>query len=171
MALRCFNVIIVGLCLVFVGSLGAHSEVFERAPAAGLPIGGTVDRVDISFWTPILSSKIEITGPDGNPVAVGVTELSSEDRIATTTFPALTEPGRYVVGHGELSYDGDLQEAEWFFIFDPASDVAFQPLAGGAGGTNWLVIASVSGVLLIAAAVLWPKKSKDVLAPDSVQDS
>lgn len=165
-------VITVGLLLALAAPLGAHSEVFERAPLAGEPIGGTVDQIDISFWTPILSSRIQVTDPNGEPVEVAVTELSGEGRIASTTFPAITEPGRYVVSHGELSFDGDLQEAEWFFVFDPTSDVVFQPLAsGGDGGTNWLVIAGVSGVLLVAAGVLWPKKSKAVVTEDSVQDS
>lgn len=166
---RPFRVLVlcVGLFLALAAPLGAHSEVFERAPVAGLPIGGTVDQIDISFWTPILSSNIQVTDPNGNAVEVGVTELLSEDRIATTTFPALTEPGRYVVSHGELSIDGDLQQAEWFFVFDPTSEVVFQPLASGGGGTNWLVIGGISGVVLIAAGVLWPKKTKATVTQDS----
>ncbi len=149
----------VGALLILAAPVGAHSEVFERAPLAGQPVGGTVDQVDISFWTPIISSNIQITDPAGNAVEVATTSLTDE-RLASTTFPALTEPGRYIVSHGELSVDGDLQQDEWFFVFDPTSEVAFQPLApASGGGTNWFVIAAASGVILIAAGLLWPKKS------------
>lgn len=157
----------VGALLLLAAPLGAHSEVFERAPLGGSPIGGTVDQVDISFWTPIRSSNIQITDPSGNAVQVEPTTLTNE-RLASTTFPALTEPGRYVVSHGELSADGDLQQDEWFFVFDPASDVAFQPLVPTTGsGTNWFVIAGAGGVILIAAGVLWPRKSSAPLPQDS----
>ena len=150
--------LVIGFLLIAAAPLGAHSEVFERAPAAGVPVGGTVDQIDISFWTTILSSNIRLTGPDGLEIETAGTSVVSEQRIATTTFPALTEPGRYVVNHGELSFDGDLQEAEWFFVYDPDAEARFVPLVP-AGGPNWILIAAISGVVLIAAGILWPKRS------------
>lgn len=154
--------LIVGLLIALASPLGAHSEVFERAPVAGEPIGGTVDQIDISFWAAVLSSNIELTGPNGEAIEVDTTELSGEGRIASTTFPALTEPGRYVVNHGELSFDGDLQQAEWFFVYDPTSEASFVSIVAPPEGPNWILIAAIAGVVLILAGVLWPKKSAAV---------
>ena len=147
---------------VFVSPLGAHTEVFERAPVAGQPIGGVVDQVNISFWAEVLTSRITLTGPDGEAIEVTNTELTSENRIASTSFPELTEPGRYVVTHTELSTDGDIQTAEFFFVLDPTSENRLLELVPGAppgDGPNWILLLGASGLILIAAGVLWPKKS------------
>lgn len=147
---------------VLVSPLGAHTEVFERAPIAGVPVGGVVDQVNISFWSNVLTSNITVTGPDGQAIDVATTQLVSENRIATTTFPELTEPGRYVVNHTELSPDGDIQSAEFFFVFDPTSDNRLIPVAPaviGDSGPNWVLIVGAAGVILILAGVLWPKKT------------
>lgn len=146
---------------VLVSPLGAHSEVFERAPIAGQAVGGVVDQVDVSFWAPVISSRITIVGPDGIEIEAEATSLTTGDRIASTTFPELTEEGRYVVTHAELSADGDLQSAEWFFVFEAASENRLIPLSGAGGeGPNWILILAASGVILILAGVLWPKRSK-----------
>ncbi len=151
--------------VVFISPLGAHTEVFERAPIAGQPVGGSVDQIDISFWAPVLSSNITLEDPNGDAVAVDITRLTTDDRIATTTFPELTEEGRYVVTHTELAPDGDLQTAEWFFIFDAASDNRLIPLSfAGGGGPNWIVLIAVSGIVLILAGLLWPKRAKTAAA-------
>lgn len=144
---------------VLVSPLGAHTEVFERAPIAGQDVGGSVDQVDISFWAPVLSSEITLVGPSGNDLPVTSTELSAENRIATTTFPELTEEGRYVVTHSELSADGDLQTEEWFFVFDSSSENRVVALSSGGGGPNWILLVAVSGVILILAGLLWPKRT------------
>lgn len=147
---------------VFVSPLGAHTEVFETAPVSGLPVGGVVDQVNISFWGEVLTSNISLVGPDGQAVDVANTRLTSQNRIASTTFPELTEPGRYVVTHTELSTDGDIQTAEWFFVLDPTSENRILPVVAGnpgGGGPNWILLLGATGAILIAAGVLWPKKS------------
>lgn len=157
---RVLVVLVVMLSVVLASPLGAHTEVFERAPIAGQAVGGTVDQVDISFWGPVLSSNITLVGPSGDELATDITRLTSDDRIATTTFPELTEEGRYVVTHTELSVDGDLQTAEWFFVLDAESDNRVIPLtSGGGGGPNWVLLVAVSGVVLILAGLLWPKRA------------
>ena len=145
---------------VITSPLGAHTDVFEYAPIPGEPIGGTVDSINISYWANVLSSTILLTGPDGERIEVSSTQLSSGDRIASTTFPELTEPGRYIVDHGELSLDGDFQTAQWFFFFEPESDNRFVPLVSGGSGPNWILLLGISGVVLIVAGILWPKRAK-----------
>ena len=96
-----------------------------------------------------------------------ITRLVSDGRIATTTFSELTEPGRYTVTHTELSPDGDIQTAEWFFVFDPESDNRAFPLSAATapgGGPNWVLLSGVTGVILILAGILWPKRSRSTAA-------
>ena len=161
---RVLAVTVVLLGFFLVPPLGAHTEVFERAPLAGQPVGGTIDRVDISYWSSVLSSNIELAGPDGAAIEVSTTQLVTGDRIATASFPELTEEGRYTVTHTELSSDGDIQTSEWFFFFDQSADARFVALADTGGGANWIVLLGASGVVLILAGVLWPKKRSAVSA-------
>lgn len=162
---RVLLVLAIAFSAALVSPLGAHTEVFERAPIGGQAIGGTVDRIDISFWAPVLSSNITLVDPSGNEVETDITRLTTDDRIATTTFPALTEEGRYVVTHAELAVDGDLQSAEWFFVLDSTSEDRLIPLSGtGGGGPNWILLVAVSGIVLILAGLLWPKGARTAAA-------
>ena len=158
---RVFAVCLVFFGLLAISPLGAHTEVFERAPIAGQPVGGSISQVDISFWAPVLSSNITLAGPDGEAIVVDTTQLTANDRIATTTFPELTEEGRYTVTHSELASDGDLQTAEWFFIFDADSENQLIPLSsvGAGSGPNWILLVAISGVVLIVAGLMWPKRA------------
>ena len=74
----------------------------------------------------------------------------------------MTEPGRYVVTHTELSTDGDIQTEEWFFVLDPTSENRIVPIGTatlGDGGPNWILLLGGAGVVMILAGLLWPKKS------------
>lgn len=151
-------VVLVSSGSLLVGTASAHSEVFERAPAAGQVVGGTVDRVDISFWSPIESGVISLTGPDG-VIDVEDAVLASSGRVLTADFEALTSAGPYVVTHSELSSDGDSQTAQFAFIFDPTSDERVVPLLAGGTGPNWVLLGGIGGVILVLAGVFWPGRS------------
>ena len=80
---------------VFVSPLGAHTEVFERAPVAGQPVGGVVDQINISFWSQVLTSNITVTGPDGAAIDVATTELTgppTSGAVVTITLPLSPDP-------------------------------------------------------------------------------
>lgn len=153
-----FLVVVVASGSLLVGTAAAHSEVFERAPATGQVVGGTVDRVDISFWTPIESGQITLVGPDG-AIATEEAVLASSGRVITADFDPLTTPGPYVVTHSELSLDGDSQTAQFAFIFDPESDDRVVPLLVGDAGPNWVLLGGISGVILVLAGLFWPGRS------------
>lgn len=155
-----FTVVLVALGLTAVDQVAAHSEVFERAPASGQVVGGTVDHVDISFWVPVTSGEILLTDPSGEPVSVGPTELAANGRIVSTEFAPLTEPGAYVVTHTELAEDGDSQTAQFAFTFDPSSDGRIVALLERQTGPNWLLLGGLAGVILILAGLFWPGRSK-----------
>ena len=151
--------VIVPLCSFLVRPLGAHSEVFERAPASGQAVGGTVDHVDISFWVPVATADITLQGPDGEAIPVGPSTLSANKRVASVDFSPLTEPGNYIVTHTELSDDGDTQTAQFGFIYDPDSGEELQSLIARESGPNWLLLGGVAGVVLVLAGLFWPGRS------------
>lgn len=154
-----FTLVIVALGWILTDQVAAHSEVFERAPASGQVVGGTVEHVDISFWVPVSSSEILLTDPTGEPVDVGATELAANGRVATTNFSALTEAGSYVVTHTELADDGDSQTAEFAFTYDPSSTARVVPLLERDTGPNWVLLGGLAGVILVLAGLFWPGRS------------
>ena len=102
--------------LLGAGPLSAHTEVWQRSPEQGAVYGGTIDEIQISFFSAIESSKIGILAPNGDAIEVGETTLESQNRIAVVEFPPLVEPGAYVVSHSELASDGDIQTAAFQFF-------------------------------------------------------
>lgn len=154
-----FLTVLLAMSAAFVAPLGAHTEVWERSPDMGLAYGGTIDRVQISFFATIASSKITLTNPDGAEIEVGPTTLERGDRIATTEFPALTDAGAYVVAHTELAADGDIQTDTYQFFFDPESSNEVISLVAGNEGPNWVLLGVISGIVLILAGIFWPGRS------------
>ena len=125
----------------------------------GVAYGGTVDRVQISFIANVVSSKIDLTDPSGNPVSVGETELTSADRIAITEFDALSQAGAYVVRHTEIAGDGDVQTDTYQFFYDPDSSNTVDSLVPGGDGPNWLLLSVIAGVVLVLGGFFWPGRS------------
>ncbi len=141
-----------------IAPLGAHTDVWQRSPEAGLAYGGTIDEVQISFIAAVSSSEITLLGPDDEPIELSATRLESADRIAVAEFPELTEPGRYVVTHTELATDGDTQTAAFQFFLDPASENRAAPLLGE-DGPNWPLLGIVAGAVLVLAGLFWPGRT------------
>ena len=142
-----------------IAPLAAHTEIWQRSPAAGRAYGGTIDEVQISFTATIASAEIGVLGPDGQPLDVTPATLAPGERIAVATFPALTEPGAYIVAHTELAEDGDTQTDSFQFFYDPESEEEVVPLIIGDEGPNWILLGIISGIVLILAGVFWPGRS------------
>jgi methionine-rich copper-binding protein CopC len=136
--------------------LFAHAEVRERAPAAGETIGGRVDHVDLSFWAPIESAEITLTGPEGQAVDVGETVIRRSGLITSVEFDPLTVAGNYTVTHAEVAADGDSQRAAYGFVFDPGSDRRLASLIERETGPNWLLLGAIGGVVLIGLLLFAP---------------
>lgn len=153
--------VIIAVGGLMVAPLQAHSEVFERAPAAGQVVGGTVDRIDISFWAPIAAGEIQVNGPDDQPIAVGDTVLAENLRIITADIPQLDVAGTYVVTHTELADDGDEQTARFAFTYDPTSSERVTPLIARDTGPNWVLLGAVGGAILLLAGLFWPGRAKN----------
>lgn len=145
---------------LFAAPAGAHTEVWQRSPDAGIAYGGTIDRVQISFFATVSSSEITVEGPDGAAVAVGETKLEVGDRIAVVEFPPIETPGTYLVTHTELAADGDTQTAQYQFFYDPTSENEAPSLILGDDGPNWVLLGIIAGVILILAGLFWPGTSE-----------
>jgi len=140
--------------------LGAHSEVFERAPEVGQVVTGTVGHIDISFWAEIESGEISLTDPNGDPVIVGETTLATNGRVSSVEFEPLALEGRYTVTHSELSFDGDFQEASYSFVYNASEGDELATLIARDTGPNWPLLGGIAGVILVLAGLFWPGRSE-----------
>jgi len=139
---------------------GAHSEVFERAPALGQVVTGEVDHVDISFFAEVQSGSIALLGPSGELVEVGETVVAPSQRITSVDFAPLVEEGRYTVVHEELSIDGDTQESAFSFVYNATDGDQVATLFARDTGPNWPLIGVIAAVILVLAGIFWPKSAK-----------
>ena len=160
-----FFLLLVATSAAFIAPLGAHTEVWQRSPDMGLEYGGTVDRVQISFFATVESSKITLADADGTPIEVGPTTLERGDRVAVAEFAALTEAGAYIVTHTELASDGDIQTDAYQFFFNPESDNEVISLVDTDEGPNWVLLGVISGVVLILAGMFWPGRTERHATP------
>jgi len=161
MRIRLFLVVVfIGLVALFAGPLGAHTEVWQRAPEMGQVVGGTVDHVDISFWAPVERPQMAIIDPDGRAVPIGPVVLEPGGRIVSVEFPPLTVEGQYVVSHSEFDpVDGDLQTTQFGFTFDADSRNEVGSLVVRNDGPNWVLLGIIVGVVLVLAGFFWPGRS------------
>ena len=162
MGIRGFRFLVLAAAIWIAAApyLGAHSEVFERAPESGQVVTGTVDHVDISFWSEIESGEIELLDPNLELVAVSDTVLAPNGRIVSVDFEPLTVEGRYIVTHSELSFDGDFQEAKYLFYYNASEGESLATLIARDTGPNWPLLAGVGGVILVLAGVFWPGRTR-----------
>lgn len=139
---------------------GAHSEVFERAPAVGQVVTGEVDHIDISFFAAIDDASIALLDPSGEPVEVGETVVADNQRITTVEFAPLVAEGRYTVVHEELSSDGDVQESAFSFIYSATEGEQVATLFAQDSGPNWLLLGGLALIILGVAGFFLPKQAK-----------
>jgi methionine-rich copper-binding protein CopC len=101
----------------------AHTQVRDASPGPGEAVSGTVDRVVIEFLDPVLPTpEVDVTGPDGEPVAgLEDAELTADD-VVERRFDPLVEGGRYRVSYDYASLDGFPQSGAHEFSFDPEGE-------------------------------------------------
>lgn len=131
---------------------GAHTEVLRASPAPGAEVTGPVDEVSLTFLDPVQPDvSVTVTAELGDPVTgLGEVEVSDDRRNATVSFPAITDPGAYVVEYRFVAEDGDTQRETYRFsvIAAPAED---EPDRGGVGvvvGGGAVAVVLVAGVAI-----------------------
>ena len=94
----------------------AHSFPEEQHPAAGQTIATPPSEVTIKFDAPIekLFAKLEVLDAQGNNVAVGTPEISSDGIMLTVKVAAL-KPGDYTVKWGVVCVDTHHTEGSYTF--------------------------------------------------------
>lgn len=124
----------------------AHTQVRDASPGPGETVSGTVDRAVVEFLDPVLPTpRIEVIGPDGEPVAgLGETEQTADD-VAEVSFDPLFELGRYQVSYEYASIDGFPQEGAHEFTFGEGG-------TGGTAGIRWAIAGVVA--LIVAGFVV-----------------
>ena len=113
--------VLVLVVLALAPSAGAHTQVQRATPGPGETVEGDVAFAELEFLDPVLPTPtIEVTGPDGSPVAgLGEARLVADD-LARVEFDPLVAAGTYRVDYTFVALDGDEQTAAHTFTFRPA---------------------------------------------------
>lgn len=132
---------------------GAHTEVLRASPSPGEEAAGSVSDVELTFLDPVQPEvTIAIAGGLGEPVpGLGVVEVSDDGRVATVSFPELTDIGEYVVEYRFTAADGDTQRETYRFSI-VASQIGDEAGGGRLGATlGGLALATVVSAGLVVA--------------------
>lgn len=150
MPLRRLVVLLLLAVLVAVAvPAGAHTQVQEATPGPGETVTDEVDVVVLDFLDPVLPTpEIEVTGPDGQPVAgLGTPELIADD-VVKVEFDALTDAGQYQVDYAFSSLDGAPQEGAHTFTLEPDRGIDLEVRSLLAWLVGGVVLALVALALL-----------------------
>jgi len=137
-------VLTLGLAIFPLWGALAHADYSRSQPGLDAIVANPPDRVDIWFTQELFrragENRIEVFGPDGQPVHEGAAEIDDDDRahLSVVLQPALT-PGAYRVTWRTLSAeDGDTEEGEFSFQIDPQAAATSTPMGEGptAGPVN-----------------------------------
>ena len=124
-----------GLALLHPVLGEAHARYLRSEPGHGAIVSVAPSRVDIWFGQELFrrqgENRIEVSGPDGQPVTVGAPMVDDDDRThLSVQLKSGLLPGAYQVTWRNLSAeDGDSDEGEFGFDFDPAAAVTSTPMA------------------------------------------
>jgi methionine-rich copper-binding protein CopC len=132
------------LVLLAVQPAGSHSELGGARPGVGQEVGGTIDRIELEFRSPIEDAEIRVFEPDGTEITgPGHTEV--DGAVATQEIETITETGQHQVTYTVLSVDGDLQDGAYVFTYDPEADPLPSEDVGGSTVLLWVfVVVSIS---------------------------
>lgn len=123
-----------GLALIPLSGALAHAGYQRSQPGDGAIVGDAPERVDIWFTQEMFrregENRIEVFASDGLPVHVGSAQIDDDDRSHIwVNLQALLSPGDYKVTWRTLSAaDGDTEEGEFAFRFDPQAAATSTPM-------------------------------------------
>ena len=120
--------------LLLAGSAYAHADYLRSAPGENSVVSAPPERVDIWFTQELFrrqgENRIEVFDPGGQPMHAGEAQVDNDDRahLWVALLPELA-PGTYRVMWYSLSAeDGDNDEGEFSFTFDPQAEVTSTPM-------------------------------------------
>jgi methionine-rich copper-binding protein CopC len=93
-----FGTVLLAIVMSIPTVSSAHSFPEEESPAAGQKLASPPSEVTIKFDAPIekLFAKLEVTGADGQNLAVGAPQVS-DDGIRLSVKVGALKPGDYLV--------------------------------------------------------------------------
>lgn len=112
----------------------AHAGYLRSEPGMGAVVGTAPTRVQIWFAQELFrragENWIHVEGPGGERVDVGEAQVDDDDRTYLwVELQSGLEPGEYHVSWRNLSADdGDSDEGEFGFAFDPQAEVTSTPM-------------------------------------------
>ena len=123
---------------------GAHSELSEARPGAGQEVGGTIDKIELEFRSPITDAEIRVFDPQ-NEELTGPEHTEVDGTIATQEIETITTPGQHQVTYKVIALDGDAQDNAYVFTYDPDAPGLPSEDTGGSTILLWaFVVISVA---------------------------
>ncbi|MGH2620747.1 MAG: copper resistance protein CopC [Anaerolineales bacterium] len=128
------GILSLGLALLLPALAEAHASYLRSEPGQGAAVALPPARVDIWFTQELFRRQgenlIAVSGPDGQAVQVGDPVVDDDDRTHLwVPIESNLLPGAYQVTWRSLSAeDGDRDEGEFAFVFDPAAAVTSSPM-------------------------------------------
>jgi methionine-rich copper-binding protein CopC len=152
------------LVLLAVQPAGSHTELSEGRPGAGQEVGGTIDKVELEFRSPIEDAEIRVFEPDGTEIT-GPDHTEVDGAVATQEIETITETGQHQITYTVLSVDGDLQNGAYVFTYDPEADPLPSENSGGSTVLLWVFVLVSIGVLAFGYTRL--RRDPNRAGPDS----
>ena len=111
-----FGTVLLAIVMSIPTVSSAHSFPEEESPAAGQKLASPPSEVTIKFDAPIekLFAKLEVTGADGQNLAVGAPQVS-DDGIRLSVKVGALKPGDYTVKWAVVGIDTHHTEGSYTF--------------------------------------------------------
>ncbi|NNE73139.1 MAG: hypothetical protein HKN26_05700, partial [Acidimicrobiales bacterium] len=104
-------------------SAGAHTELAIAVPDIGARVGGTVDRIELTFFGPIEDPTVFVETPSDATIE-GKIERPAPNGVWLALERPLDETGQHIVRYAATSTDGDRDQQAYAFVYDPTSPPA-----------------------------------------------
>lgn len=119
-------VVIVAAVVSTPARAAAHTELDVAVPGPGASVGGTVDRIELTYFGPSVSDpNVTVRGPGERTVSGEVTDVT--DATVTYEMDALEEEGQYIVEWKVTAFDGVDAESAFAFTYDEDSPPIERP--------------------------------------------
>lgn len=167
---------VLGLGLGWAPAASAHANLLLTTPAVGSSVPTSPAELTLIFDDPVTRSgpTVQVMGPTGSGVGVGVISRSDGGRTLTAKLPHRLGPGAYTVTWQVVADDGDVIDGSYRFAVGP---VARGALSTGSEGTpatagrwstivlRWVLFGALALVLGEATAVRMARRTRPKGAP------
>lgn len=109
------------ITVFLVGTAAAHTSIDDARPLPGQEVGGSLDRVELKFFSDALDPEVVVTAPDGSDVTGQISQPEPSIVVFEFEHP-VTLAGQYRVDYAATSADGDRSQSAYVFTYSTDAD-------------------------------------------------